>query len=156
MTTCEHHLVRKYFIYFLLLLLLVVSYFFLADPKKQIRMFLFVLHQCTSQPGSFQMQGTESYSAQVTTRGCPQDSLTYGGGDWRVCLLMGNTCDTTTETIIFCSQQGVRGPRSFLKSKVAHLSWERKSATHANLVLKKYLFRALAFLLALLISVSEK
>ena len=64
---------RSYLVSFLLLLLLVVSYFFLAVPKKQIRIFLFVFIG-GSQPKSSQRQGTKKHCTSVTTRGCPEDS----------------------------------------------------------------------------------
>jgi hypothetical protein len=69
---------RRYFVSFLLRLLLVVSYFFLATPKKQIRIFLFVFIG-RSEPKSGQRQGTKKQCTSVTTRGCPEDSPTTPG-----------------------------------------------------------------------------
>jgi hypothetical protein len=75
-----------------------------------------------------------------------------GEGVWlqKVTLLMGNTGDTTTETVTFVLKQGVRGLRFLLKSKVAYLYWARKSSTRADLLLEMYLFGAFVCLLAFL------
>nr|XP_055229503.1 isthmin-1 isoform X2 [Gorilla gorilla gorilla] len=84
---------------------------------------------------------------QRVPTGQPDKWGEVGGWPWSVSLLTRNACGITTETVIFCSHQEVRGLRSLLKCEVAHLYWGRKSATRANLVLKMYLFRTPAYLL---------
>lgn len=77
---------------------------------------------------------------QRVPTGQPDKRVEVGGWPWSVSLLTGNACGITTEPVIFCSHQEVRGLRSLLKCEVAHLYWGRKSATRANLVLKMCLF----------------